>query len=520
MLPVFPVSRLTLAALGVGGLMALAAPPSIDVYMIGDSTMADKVDPDMNPEVGWGQVFPKYFTSDVHVRNHAVNGRSTKSFIDQHRWDSVTAQLKRGDYVFIEFGHNDEKQDDTSRYAAPHGAYKANLERFIADTRSKGATPILLTPIVRRSFDDKGELKQTHGDYPAVVREVAKETRVAFIDLERDTRALIAPLGPEKSKVEYDYMPPGASIMFPRGKADDTHLSKRGALDVAGLVARDLSKMDLPLAKYLRLKPDPTPDPVALRLWDTVPGAVGDSVIDTPTITPFLVRDSNGAKGSGKPTSAMIVFPGGGYEHLATDKEGFQVARWLNTLGISAFVVRYRLGPRYHDPALRMDAQQAIRLVRRRAAEWNVDPHRVGVIGFSAGGHLAATVATQFDSATRPDVAMLIYPVITMASPYAHAGSRRNLLGEPASDSAIHVMSANERVRPDMPRTFIVASTDDRTVPVQNSLMMYEALLRAKVPVEMHIFESARHGFGLAAADSVVGAWTGLAGRWLVRAGF
>jgi acetyl esterase/lipase/lysophospholipase L1-like esterase len=508
------VSRFVLAALGAASI-ALAAPrPPIDVYLIGDSTMAAKADPDMNPEVGWGMRLPRFFTSDVRIHNQAVNGRSTKSFIDQGRWDSVTATLKRGDYVFIEFGHNDEKKDDTSRFADAHGAYQRNLERFVADARAKGATPILLTPIVRRKFDARGALEQTHGDYPDVVRDVARQSHVMLIDLERETRALVAPLGPERSKRLYDYVDSGMSIMYPHGHTDDTHLSMSGATEVAALVARAVRGSGLPLAQFARVQPDTTPDPIAEALWTGVaPEAVGDSLVDRPTITPFLVH-------AGEPSSAMIVFPGGGYEHLATDKEGFQVARWLNTLGINAFVIRYRLGPRYHHPAMLDDAEQAIRVVRRRAAEWSVDPHRVGVIGFSAGGHLAATLETHVDSGTRPDIALLIYPVITMAQPLAHAGSRRNLLGAQPSDSLVRALSAELQVTSSTPRTFIVASTDDHTVPVQNSTMMYDALRAAGVPVELHVFESARHGFGLGQADPAVAIWTTLAAAWLKRQGF
>ncbi len=137
----------------------------VKVYMIGDSTMADKPLAD-NPERGWGQLFPAYFNDKVLIENHAVNGRSTKSFIDQGRWKEVYNKLNKGDYVFIQFGHNDEKKQDTSRYAAPHGAYKDNLIKFVSESRDRGAIPILLTPINRRKFDESGKLVDTHGDYP------------------------------------------------------------------------------------------------------------------------------------------------------------------------------------------------------------------------------------------------------------------------------------------------------------------------------------------------------------------
>jgi acetyl esterase/lipase len=241
---------------------------------------------------------------------------------------------------------------------------------------------------------------------------------------------------------------------------------------------------------------------------------LGDSLVDRPLITAYLPDSARAS------TSAMIVFPGGGYSHLSTDKEGAQVARWLNSLGIAAFVVRYRLGPRYHQPAMIDDGMQAVRVVRDNAAEWHVDPRRVGVIGFSAGGHLAGMVGTRFDAATRPDALLLIYPVVTMDERWAHRGSRNMLLGASPADDVVRSFSVESQIPPNTPPTFIVASTDDATVPVQNSQMLYDAMRSARVPVELHVFESAKHGFGLAPADPAVSAWTTLAANWLRRHGW
>jgi acetyl esterase/lipase len=504
----------TAAALALAGLLTGASAPSVDVYMIGDSTMADKAEQDINPEVGWGQVFPRYFTADVRVHNHAVNGRSTKSFIDEGKWAAVEHELKKGDYVFIEFGHNDEKKGDSTRYADPHGAYRANLDRFIRETRARGATPILLTPIVRRAFDAHGALRQTHGDYPEVVRGLAKADNVAFIDLEAETRRLVQAAGPDSSKRLYDYVGPGESLMFPKGREDDTHLSMRGAIAVAGLVAKSLAHSTPALSKFVRATPAPVDTPEARLLWNgAAPGAVGDSTLDRPTITAYLPH-------SAVPTAAMVVFPGGGYDHLSTDKEGAQVARWLNSLGVAAFMVRYRVGPRYHQPAMIDDGLQAMRVVRENAAKWHIDPHRVGVIGFSAGGHLAGIVGTRSDASTRPDLMMLVYPVVTMDERWAHRGSRAMLLGASPSADLVRSFSVETQVTSSTPPAFIVASTDDASVPVQNSEMLYDALRTAKVPVEMHVFESAKHGFGLAQNDSSVSQWTLLAERWLARRGW
>lgn len=267
-----------------------------------------------------------------------------------------------------------------------------------------------------------------------------------------------------------------------------------------------------------------SPGPAAIPLWPgRAPGAVGDSVVDRPTITPYVVPAGSG--------TAVVVFPGGGYQHLAVEKEGTRIARWLNGLGVSAFVVQYRLGPRYHDPAMLQDAQRAIRTVRARSAEWHVDTSRVGVLGSSAGGHLASTTATHYDAgnasnadpierlSSRPAFAILLYPVITMDARFTHSGSRRMLLGENPDSAAVRRMSNELQVTRETPPTFLVATTDDATVPVENSLAYYRALHEAGVPVEMHLFETGRHGFGLAETDPVLSAWPKLCEAWLRRRG-
>ncbi len=157
----------------------------IKIFLIGDSTMADKPLAD-NPERGWGQMFPMFFNDQVQIENYAKNGRSTKSFIDEGRWKTVYEKLQPGDYVFIQFGHNDEKKNDSLRYAEPHTAYKANLLKFINESKEKGAIPILITPVARRKFDENNKLEKTHGEYPDVVREIAKTDNIALIDLEKE----------------------------------------------------------------------------------------------------------------------------------------------------------------------------------------------------------------------------------------------------------------------------------------------------------------------------------------------
>lgn len=223
----------------------------ITIFLIGDSTVADKPYGNGNPEKGWGQVFPLYFQEGVRVENHAVNGRSTKSFIDEGRWDTVMEKLQAGDYVFIEFGHNDAKEHDPSRYAAPQTDYRKNLEKFVADVRSKGAIPVLATPIVRRKFEG-GQLSETHGEYPEVVREVAQQQQVPLIDLQQRTKALVESFGEERSKLLFLHIEPHEYENLPEGKEDDTHLSAYGAFKVADLVAAEMQEVLPELAKKLK----------------------------------------------------------------------------------------------------------------------------------------------------------------------------------------------------------------------------------------------------------------------------
>ena len=218
--------------------------------------------------------------------------------------------------------------------------------------------------------------------------------------------------------------------------------------------------------------------------------------------------------------SAMIVCPGGGYGRLA-DHEGEPVVRWLSTLGITVFLLRYRHGPEHPHPAPISDAVEAVRMVRQ---DWKGvtgrDPTRVGVLGFSAGGHLAAILSNHPDAASRPDAAVLCYPVITMADPHAHAGSRENLLGRSPSPELIAQLSADQQVTPRTPPTFVWHTADDADVPVENALL-YAAALRANgVPFELHVYAHGRHGVGLASDDPILRTWTDRCADWLKGRGF
>jgi acetyl esterase/lipase len=257
-------------------------------------------------------------------------------------------------------------------------------------------------------------------------------------------------------------------------------------------------------------------------LWPAgAPGALGTEAVDKPKITLYRAPADRATGG------AVVVCPGGGYQVVAADHEGKRVAEWLNSLGVSAFVLQYRLGPRYRHPAPLQDAQRAIRLVRSRAQEWGVDPKRVGILGFSAGGHLASTAATHFDDGrpeaadpverqgSRPDFAVLCYAVISLHDPVAHAGSRRNLLGDPADPALVELLSNERQVTARTPPTFLWHTADDGAVPVANSLLFFEALTKAGVAGELHVFPHGRHGVGLAAGDPSLSQWPKLCAAWM-----
>ena len=261
--------------------------------------------------------------------------------------------------------------------------------------------------------------------------------------------------------------------------------------------------------------------PQEIPLWDgQAPGALGTEDADRPTLT--IYRASRGSTGTG-----VVVAPGGGYGALAMDHEGRQVAAYFNAMGVAAFVLKYRLGPKYHHPVELGDAQRALRLVRARAQELGVNAARIGLMGFSAGGHLAATAGTRFDAgnasaadpidraSSRPDFLILGYPVVTFEAGVTHAGSVRNLLGENPDPKLIELMSNELHVTAQTPPTFLFHTNADTGVVPENSIRFYLALRKAKVPAEMHIFENGPHGVGLALGDPALSAWPVLLTNWL-----
>ena len=265
-------------------------------------------------------------------------------------------------------------------------------------------------------------------------------------------------------------------------------------------------------------QPSPKPEP----LWpDGAPGALGTEEVDKPTLAAYPVAQGRGVG------TAVIVCPGGGYVGLSMDKEGDQFARWLNSLGVTAFVLKYRLGPKYHHPIELGDAQRAIRTVRARAADYRVLPDRIGIMGFSAGGHLASSAGTHFDAgnasagdpidrvSSRPDFLVLGYPVISFTTSYVHKGSMRALLGDNPDPKLVELMSNELQVTPQTPPTFLFHTTTDTVVPVENSVLFYMALRKAGVPAEMHIYERGPHGVGLAQTDEALSSWPSRLADWL-----
>ncbi|OMQ10502.1 alpha/beta hydrolase [[Flexibacter] sp. ATCC 35103] len=279
-----------------------------------------------------------------------------------------------------------------------------------------------------------------------------------------------------------------------------------------------------------------------IPLWDKIPDEIkasdykenesitdgkvqSTSLVTIPTLSVFLPAQS-------KPNqAAVLIFPGGGYQHLAIDKEGTKVAQWFNSLGIAAFVVKYRLPSdkimKNKNVGPLQDAQEAVRYVRQNAAKFNIDPTKIGIMGFSAGGHLASTLATHYDDkvyeaskiSARPDFSLLIYPVISMQNDITHKGSQVSLLGNKPSQELLDSFSNEKKVNAQTPPTFLVHATDDTVVLPENSINFYLALKKNAVPAELHIYEKGGHGFGLGVKDTSK-FWTRDCEEWLRTHGY
>lgn len=295
-----------------------------------------------------------------------------------------------------------------------------------------------------------------------------------------------------------------------------------GGVVIGGALAQSAPAEKAVAMQKRRALQDASAEPRVMRLWEgAAPGALGDAEEDRPTLTLYAPSEEHA------PGAAVIVIPGGSYEWLAMNHEGRQIANWLNAMGITAFVLKYRLGPKYHHPVELDDAQRAIRMVRAQAKEFAVLPDKIGVMGFSAGGHLASTAETHFDAgnaaaaeaidraSSRPDFVVLCYPVISLVADYAHTHSRDNLLGKNPPEELEKELSSELQVTKETPPTFLWSSNTDDVVPAENSVAFYLALRKAGVPAELHIFSEAPHGVGLDLRDPSVGMWGELVVEWM-----
>jgi lysophospholipase L1-like esterase len=269
----------------------IVAKDQVTVYLAGDSTMAQKL-PEKRPETGWGEALGKYFKDGaVRIDNHAQNGRSTKSFIAEGRWQVIVDKLKQGDYVFIQFGHNDESKDKGDRYTPP-AEFRQNLIRFINDVRAKKAIPVLLTPLMRRRFDKDGNFQDTHGEYPDLVRSVAAEKKVALLDMHRSSEKVIKQYGPEGSRKLFLQLAPGENPNYPKGVEDNTHFRPLGADEMARLAVAAIREQRLGLAKYLKKERAQVALPTATWSIDRLDKIGGQAT--TAIGTPQVIETANG----------------------------------------------------------------------------------------------------------------------------------------------------------------------------------------------------------------------------------
>jgi acetyl esterase/lipase len=530
-----------------------AAPSAhtIRVILVGDSTI--------QRNSGYGEHLCARFKPDVECINVAKGGRSSRTFREEGLWQKVLDRLAdkqsfETSYVLIQFGHNDQPGKPERSTTLPE--FTENMARYVKETREAGAVPVLITPLTRRQFKN-GKITQDLEPWAAATRQVAKDNNVPLLDLTRDSEQAVQNIGSTRAN-DLAQAPPSAAVKqaaltgttieanpspangpklpAPPVSFDYTHLGPKGGEFFAEIVAKELRGAVKPLARHLSSKGRAlvTNAPQEFQIWrSTPPGAEKVTVkpetierskmpgrhdralvgITTPTLTVYRPEKPDG--------SAVLVIPGGAYLRVVIDKEGEETARRLNAHGITAAVLIYRLpgdGWAAGRDASLQDAQRAMRLMRSGMAG-AVDPKRIGVLGFSAGGDLAAAVTLRHDdklyepvdqadlASARPDFTVLMYAALEMPVRLANGGE----LLPPTIRYAPLINSST-------PPVFFIHAADDNTVSVNLSLNAFAALKAAKVPAEMHIFEEGGHGFGVRqAAGKPVEAWPDLLVRWGVQ---
>jgi acetyl esterase/lipase/lysophospholipase L1-like esterase len=534
------------------GSRADAAPvKTIRVILVGDSTMARNS--------GYGEHLCAWFKAEVECLNVAKGGRSSRTFREEGLWQKVLDTLAdrqrfEASYVLIQFGHNDQPGRPERSTTLPQ--FTENMARYVKEARDAGAVPVLVTPLTRRQFKE-GKITQDLAPWAEATRQVAKDNQVPLLDLTRDSEQAVQKLGPTRSN-ELAQAPPSAQVMeaaltgttieanpppptrptlrAPPVSFDYTHVGPKGGEFFAGIVAKEIRGTVKPLARHLSSKGRAlmANAPQEFQIWrTTAPGAEKVTVkpdtiersktpdrhdralvgILTPTLTVYRPEHPDG--------SGVLVIPGGAYLRVVIDKEGEETARRLNAQGITAAVLIYRLpgdGWAAGRDAPLQDAQRAMRLMRSGMAG-ALDSKRIGVLGFSAGGDVAAAVTLRHDerlyepvdqadlNSARPDFTVLLYPALEMPVRLTEGG-------EPMPPPVRYEPLINGTTPP----VFIIHAADDNTISVNISLNAFAALKAAKVPAEMHIFEEGAHGFGVRmAAGKPVEAWPDLLVRWGVQ---
>ena len=426
----------------------------------------------------------------INCGSTAMGLKNLDNWLKNGKWDVIHFNwglwdlCYRNPELLKEHGNRDKVNGFLT---ATPAQYEQNLSKLVKKLKDTGAQLIwaATTPVPE---NEAGRFAGDAIKYNAVAAKIMRQNQIPINDL----HAYISATG------QKHYLRPG-----------DVHYTKDGYHYLAAKVATII---------------EAALGPVTMELWpDAPPGALGTESKDKPTITMHLPITVNSTR------AAVVVLPGGGYHRLAEDHEGRQIARWLNSYGVAAYIVKYRhAGKGYGYPAPQDDAQRAMQIVRSKAGQWELDANKIGVLGFSAGGHLASTVTTLFDTeygmagdasdnvSSRPDFSVLCYPVISMTQWFTHRGSKRNLLGEQPDAELVKLMSTELQVTEKTPPVFLLHADDNREVWPENSIAFYTALRKVKVKAELHIYEKGGHGFGLGQGKGPVESWPNVCRDWIL----